>query len=231
MLRAVKITSLLVVILLGFSNRVYASETSRLTALGNNVVINYYLPVESILPNKYISFNAEYTGNSNTSGMDWMGTVCGKHVSFDDAGKTINLQNILMPKMGNSCIINLTAFFRDHDALIYQGSIKHTIEFISKPPVTFGTNNAYMGSSHYYVQSSVPQGHTYSYWSWYVSGCGKASTGGPNMTVSRVNHPANGNECKVNLHAIAKYDDTINNQWRNNKFIVYKKIIKYDPLD
>ena len=211
------------------SDRALAFEPSVLKAQGRDVVIKYPYPVQNILPGKKISFTVEYTGSDNSQGMDWMGTVCGKFVFLTDVGKTAVFNDIVMPKVGNTCTISLTALFQNYDALIPMGWINHKLEF-ANPVFVHGTNPIYYQEK-YFIQSSVPQGHNFSYWKWSVTGCDKGSTAAQNQTVAKMNYNPNGKMCKITMSAIAKYDDTYENSWLNNKFVIYSKILRYNPLD
>ncbi len=217
------------IISLAASAQAFAFEPYVLKAQGRDVVINYPYPVQNILPGKKISFTAEYTGTQNTQGMDWTGTVCGNFVLLKDVGKTASFNKIQMPKVGKSCLISLTAMFQDYDAVIPMGYVNHTLSF-ANPGITYGTNPIYY-QERYFVQSSVPQGHSFSYWKWRITGCDKGSTAEQNQTTSKMNFKANGKMCKIIMTALEKYDGTEANNWANNKFVVYSKTINYNPLD
>ncbi len=226
----IKLSTLIIVLgLFLASNKAFAIEPYVIKAQGKNVDINYPYPVQNILPGKKISFTAEYTGTEDTQGMDWIGTVCGKYVFLTDVGKKATFNEVAMPKVGNACFISLTAIFEDYDVLIPKGWINHKLEF-AKPTFVHGTNPAYYIEK-YFIQSSVPQGHTYSYWKWRITGCDKGSTAAINQTISKMNYNPNGEMCKITMSVIAKYDDTYENNWVNNKFIIYSKILNYNPLD
>ncbi len=212
------------------ANQTYASEPSKLNALGQNAVITYPSPVNTLKPGKPITLTAEYTGTNNVTGMNWSGEVCGKYVSFPKAGRKITLKNVKMPKVGEICRISLYGTFNGDDYIIPVATIYHSVHFV-EPTITKGLNTPEFGDAKYFVSSSVQPGHTFSYWRWYVKGCDKASTGHPdNRSVSKFNHKSNGKDCNIEMNALAKYDDTSTYMYHNNKFVVYNTQFTYNPL-
>ncbi len=210
------------------SNKAFAYEPSVLKAQGQDVVINYPYPVQNILPGKAISFTASYTGLTNPQGMDWMGSVCGKFVFLKNVGKTATFNNIRMPKVGTSCLISLTPGFDNTSSFGVAGAINHKLEF-ANPTFVFGTNPSSY-SEKYYVQSSVPTVplvNSFSYWKWRITGCDKGSTASQNTSTSRMNFSTNGQVCNISMSLLARYDDTIQNSWLNNKFVIYSKTISH----
>lgn len=231
----IKLSTLIIVFgLFLASNKAFAFEPYVLKAQGKDVVISYPYPVQNILPGRKISFTAEFVGASLPKGtdlskLDWMGTVCGKYVFLTDAGKKATFNGVVMPKVGNTCTISLTALFQDYDALIPMGWINHKLEF-AKPTFVHGTNPAYFIEK-YFVQSSIPNGSSYAYWKWRITGCDKGSTAARDVSTSKMNYNPNGSMCKIIMSVIAKYDDTYENSWINNKFLIYSKTLNYNPLD
>lgn len=224
-------------ILLGLtmlSNKAMAVEPYMLEAKGVNAVIRYSHPFQTILPNKPLSFTAEYTGSFDTTGMDWWGTICGGEFKvYRDVGRVLTINDVMMPKVGKTCFINLTALHITYEnEPQWAGSVGHNLVFVN-PTLTFGyNNNPNYGQDQYFVQSTLPQGHIYSYWDMYIRGCTVQSTGGAgNKNTMKLNHRTNGKVCTVNVHALAKYDGNSLNNWANNKFVIYKKTTKFNPLN
>jgi hypothetical protein len=222
---------LLIISLFIITNKAQASEPNKLNALGEDSILTYPYPVNTLKPGKKITLTAEYTGTRDVTNMDWHGSVCGKTVSFPKAGRKITLKNVTMPKVGEACRISLYGTFSYYDYILPMATIYHTVYFVD-PTITTGVNPSYFGDAKYFVRSSVQPGHTFSYWRWYINGCDKASTGHPdNRSVSQLNHKANGKDCNVEMNALAKYDDTSSTMYNNNKFVVYNTRFTYNPLD